>query len=469
MNAPAPERTGEACDRWVVRALVASQFGPPFLFSGVAVALPSMGQELGMSARELGLVETVFLASGTAFLLPAGKLADVTGRRTLLRWGLFAFALASLAIAFAHAAWLVLGLRFAQGLFSALCGAAAPALLTELVPAERRGRVFGAVMGVAYAGLATGPLLAGPIVVHCGWRAVFVFGSLLIVVAALPLWLRLRKRWLPPGDWVHLPSLGLLTLAAAAVVAGVSMPDQPVLAGASLAVGIAALVWFLRLQLRVERALLDLRELGRNRVLSAALLVQLLLYGNAYCAMFLQSLFLQGPVGLTPTHAGFALASGSLVMMLVAPFAGRLADRVPPQRVAAVGAIAVLVSSCGGLCLDAEIGVPGTIAVLMIQGVGFGLFSSPNMAVIMGALPRERAGMASALAAQSRGIGMVAGMAITGGILAVVFGAAPVREHPERVVSAMHTTYLLLVVTSGVAAFVARQHRAPLVPKRDER
>ena len=71
-------------DRVLVWAIVAAQFGPPFMFSGVAVALPGMGLELHMSATQLGLVETTFIASATGFVLPAGRFADVADRRSLM-------------------------------------------------------------------------------------------------------------------------------------------------------------------------------------------------------------------------------------------------------------------------------------------------------------------------------------------------------------------------------------------------
>src|SRR5688572_3538611 len=210
----------ELADRWVIRAIVASNFGPAFMFSGVAVALPEMGHELGMSAVELGLVETTFVASSTAFLLPAGRLADASGRRSVLRWSFVAFGLLTLATGLSSHAAVIMGLRFLQGMSGALIGAAGPAILIELVPANRRGRVFGAVMGWAYAGLACGPLAAGWLVTHMGWRAVFLVSSAPILLVAAVIWSRLPKRWLPPGAFVHLPSFALLFTGISSVLLG---------------------------------------------------------------------------------------------------------------------------------------------------------------------------------------------------------------------------------------------------------
>src|SRR5262245_31383341 len=190
------------------------------MFSGVAVALPGMGHELHMSATELGLVETTFIASATAFVLPAGRFADVADRRSLCKWGLLAFGLIPIAIGCASHPGLIIALRCLQGVASAVSGAVGAALLAELVPPGQRGRVFGAMLGVAYAGLSCGPLAAGAIAAHFGWRAVFFFGAALILLGSVPIFVRMTSCWHAVGPWVHWPSLVLLLLTVTALVAG---------------------------------------------------------------------------------------------------------------------------------------------------------------------------------------------------------------------------------------------------------
>lgn len=455
VSAPTPSTSPRSSDRLLIWAIVASQFGPPFMFSGVAVALPAMGHELDLSAVQLGLVETTFLASATAFLLPAGRLADAGDRRTVFRWSLILFGVLTLALALANGAVSVLGLRLLQGMASALGSAAGPALLVELVPPERRGRIFGAVLGTAYAGLSAGPLAAGWIVAHLGWRAVFAFGAALILVGYLPVHFRLRSRWRNPGRWVHVPSLLLLVTAVFAMVFSSAALQRGWPAWAGLGGGALLLVVFLWLQLRIRSPLLDLRELARNAVMTRALVVQLLVYGNAYCSIFMMSIFLQVTKGMAAPDAGLILAIGSLVMACIAPFAGRLADAMRPQVVAAVGVGAVAVSSVLGMSLTADVPTWRVAAVLVAQGIGFGLFSSPNLALIMGSMRGEHSGTASALAAQSRGVGMFAGMAMTGVLIAVHFGSQQVRDDPPRFVLALGNAYTVLLVTSGLALLFA--------------
>ena len=451
-------------DRWLVGAIVLAQFGPAFMFSGVAVAAPTMGRELDMSATVLGLVETTFLASAAAFLLPAGRIADAASRSALFRWSLLAFGGLSLAIGCVSQGWLVLLIRFFQGISAALASAAGPALLMDLVPAQRRGSVFGAMMGMAYAGLALGPLVAGFVVEQWGWRAVFFVGAAQILIGGLPALLRIKRHAAIKQDHfrpqLHWPSVVLLALGMSVIVAALSIAEHRGAVWPWAIAAVAAFAAFAVWQLRLSQPLLDLRELGRNATLSSALLTQLLLYLNAYCSIFLLSLFLQVQRGMPARSAGFVLATGSVVMASIAPFAGRVADRLRPQLLAGLGIGAVCFSSLLGFWLDANAPAWRVALVLAAQGVGFGLFSSPNLSLILGSLPRDRSGFASAVAAQSRSLGMFSGMAVTSALIATNFGSRPVRDHPAGVVTTLHSAYAVLLATGVIALLIACARRA---------
>lgn len=438
-------------DRWLATVVVASNFGPPFLFSGVAVALPELGRELGASATQLGLVETLFLCASLAWLLPSGRLADVSDKRTWYVVAMAAFSLLSAAIAATSSIEIVLGLRVLQGAAAATYAATGFAVLAELTPPERRGRVFGAAIGVTYAGLACGPLVAGNLVAWFGWRGVFVFGAAAILACALVVLARLPRRWQRPTELPPWGSCALLVVAAGCGAAGSATMHRPMVAAPSFSAAVLAAVAFVRLQLTSPRPLLDVRSLVANRPLRSALLVQLLLYGNAFCTTFLLSLWLQGVRGRSADDAGMLLALGSVAMVLAAPLAGRLTDRVGPDRVAAVGTAAVFASSCCGLWLDVD--APESLAVIALglQAAGFGAFSTPNTARILGSLPRSQSGLASSLAAVARSIGMVAGMLVTNSAIAIACGDGAAKEQAVGIAAAVRAVYAVLCGTSLVA------------------
>jgi len=272
--------------------VIAVQFAPTFMFSGVAVVLPHLGAELGTGSVALGLVETLFLGGSLSMLLPAGLFADAWDKRTLFKFGLSGFALTSLLLSTLSAMPFILGIRLLQGVCAATCAATGPGMLTELVPPHQRARAFGASIASTYLGLAFGPVCAGLIVQSLGWRAVFAIGGgvLLLGLIAVQAFLRsglppLRVR--PPLDGVLLGASAVLCLVFG--TAEIKTRFGPVLLG----LGILAVALFVRRQLRSARPMLDLRSIGHNPPLRDALIVQVMLYLHAFASVMMRSAFLQ--------------------------------------------------------------------------------------------------------------------------------------------------------------------------------
>jgi MFS family permease len=446
----------EGRDRLLVPSILAAQFAAPFLFSGVAIALPAMGVELGAGATELGLVETLFLAGSLAFLLPVGRLADASDARTLYKIGMIGFALSALWIAASSSLPWILGLRFCQGVTAAIFGVTGQAIIAQVVPAEQRGRAYGASIGVIYAGLTLGPLGAGYLVDLWTWRGLFVVGALLLVVTYAPVHFRLASKWRrPERGAVHGPSVVLVLAAVLAMVAGTSALRVGLAGYALLALGIALAVSFVVVQGRVARPLVDVRAVASNAPLRSALLVQFLLYTNAFCSIFMLSLYMQVTLGRSAQTSGQVIALGSVLMAMLAPIAGALSDRFAKRSISGAGVACVLASTLLALTLDAASSVLVVGAVVAIQGIGFALFSSPNMAVIMNAVPAGAASMASALAAKSRSLGMVTGMLITALLVSLRIGNDPVAEHPLLFATTMNQAFTVLAVLSTLALFTA--------------
>ena len=421
------------------------------MFSGVAVAVPTMGEELSMSATALGLVETLFLAGSVAFLLPLGRLADATDRGRLYKLGLLAFGLSSALIGVLAASLPVLLVRFFQGACSAVLSATGAALLADLVPAERRGRAYGASIGTIYAGLTLGPILAGVLVDTWGWRAVFFFGGGLLLLMYAMVETMLPSSWRRPGPVVHLPSAALVLGAVLLLVFGTANMADLRLGPALLAAGVLTTVVFVILQRRLERPLLDVRALVRHRVLRTALLVQLLLYMSAFCSVFMLSIYLQTSLGHPAQTAGMVLSVGAVLMAVTAPLAGALADRLRPRVIASVGVALVLISSIIATQLGPSSSLTHVIAVLIFQGLGFGLFSSPNMTIVMNSVEQHELSMASALGAKSRSLGMISGMLVTSLLISLHYRGRPLSADPQAFVTILVTCFTVLTVLDALA------------------
>jgi MFS family permease len=304
----------------LVPAIAASQFAPPFMISGVAVALPALGADLGAGATALSLVETLFLAAAVALLLPAGRLGDAADKATLYKLGMAAFALSSVAIGLVSSVWAILALRLLQGACSAAVQAAGAAIIADAVPPERRGRAYGITIGAVYAGLTLGPIFAGFLVELAGWRAVFIAGGVVVLLLLAPIHFMLPAAWRRPAPRaVHVPSTALISAAMLALVGGAATVREGAIGYGAMALGLALLAAFLFLQRRLAQPLLNVEVLARNRVLRNALLVQWLLYCNAFGTTFLLSLHMQSVLGHSPNTAGQVIAVGTLLMAAIAP------------------------------------------------------------------------------------------------------------------------------------------------------
>ncbi|MCK6551418.1 MFS transporter [Myxococcota bacterium] len=439
---------------FLVWIIIASQVVPTFMFSGVAVALPSLGRELAASATSLGLVETLFLAGSVAFLLPIGRIADATDKRTIFKLGMLGFGAAMLAVGVS--AWMpfILAARFAQGITSAMFSATGAAILAELVPPAERGKVFGRSIGAVYAGLTLGPVTAGWVVDLWGWRALFVAGALLLFTVVAVVHGLMPSTWRAPERLPHAPSVGLVVASVLGLVAGSAIIDTGAPGWAAIAAGVALAAVFVVVQRTVEHPLVDVRALAENRPLADALLVQMLLYMNAATVAFMLSLYMQVSLGEPAKVSGQILALGTVLMAVLAPVAGALADRHHPRVISSVGVACVVATSAFGTTLGADSSLVAVGALLVVQGLGFALFSSPNMATIMNSVPQERMGLASALGAKSRSLGMVLGMLVPSLLVSLDFGTAPITDDPLRFVSTMTTAFAVLTATTALALFV---------------
>jgi MFS family permease len=431
------------------------------MFSGVAVALPAMGTDLNAGATSLGLVETLFLAGSVAFLLPVGRLADASDKAALYKLGLLSFGVSSLLVALFSSIPVILFLRFLQGVTSSITAATAPAIVADLVPPQRRGTAYGMMIAAVYAGLTLGPVCAGFLIDLWGWRAVFWAGGALVVLGYFVIQFLLASAWRrPPPDAVHLPSTLLIVASMLLLAIGCSTLRVGALGYACVAAGIALVTVFIAWQRRLKEPLLNVDVLMRNTVLSNALLVQLLLYTQAFCSVFMVSIYMQVVLGHPAKTSGQVLAIGSLLMALIAPLAGALSDRYRPKLVASLGVSIAFASALLAIALDEGTGLVYVALMLAIQGVGFAFFSSPNMTMIMNAVPANRRSIASALSAQARTLGMMAGMLITAAVISLYIGDEPLGREPLLFLKTMTVSFIVLAAVSLAALGVSLRRAA---------
>ncbi len=436
-----------------------ASFLAPFMGSSVNVALPTIAREFALSPVELSWIATSYLLSAAVFLVPLGRLADMVGRRRMFSAGSIVYTLASAVCTVAPSFPVLIAARVLLGAGGAMIFATSVALLTSVYPASERGRVLGINVASVYLGLSTGPFVGGLLTQYMGWRSVFAANVLVGSVILVSVFWKLRGEWRGrEGGRFDLRGSVLYAMGLSGAIYGLSL--LPSLKGAILVIcGSGILAAFIRWESRAESPVLPVGLFRGNRVFALSNLAALINYSSTFAVTFLLSLYLQGIRGFDPKWAGTILIAQPVVMTLASPGAGRLSDRVPPRLLASLGmgltaiALGVMVFISGSTPLWVVVGA------LLVLGLGFGLFSSPNTNAVMGSVDRLYYGTASATLATMRLTGQMFSMAIATVMLALIVG---VNAAPEPLLACLRWCFGIFsfLCVLGVFASAARD-RAP--------
>ena len=385
----------------------------------VNVALPSIQRSLHSSFQDLQWVVNAYALTLAAFLLTAGALADLWGRKLVFTTGLVWFTTAS-AICGLSSSPLMLNLaRGAQGIGGAMMFATSLALIAQSFQGKERGVAFGAFGAVTGGAVAIGPLIGGILTTGIGWEWVF-FVNVPIGIVTVALTLRHVAESRDPGatraDWAGLVTFsGSLFLFVFALVEGnESGWGSPKIVG-FLAGAAFLLALFVVVERAQERPMLDL-TLFRCPAFTGASLVAFTLSASAFSLFLYLTLYLQTVLGYSALQAGLRFLPNTLLMFAVAPIAGRLTVRVPMRMLLGAG---LLLVSAGLLAMTAITPTSGWTTLIpgfLLQGAGVGLVNPPLASTAIGVVPPARSGMASGINSTFRQVGIATGIAALGAV-----------------------------------------------------
>lgn len=415
---------GEARPGAVLTVLVIGTFLAPLDSSIVNMALPAIAAHFGERLSSVGWVTTAFLLTSAALLLSMGRLGDMWGLRRIYVGGLVVFAMGSAACALSPSLNFLIGARVFQAVGGAMLFAAAPALIAKGFPAGQRGRALGYISVSVSAGLMTGPALGGLLVGTFGWPAVFLLNVPLALGVAIVSW-----RLLPYecSTWGRFDLLGALLAGAALLMfllglgAAEHSSSFSVEVWLPLAAAIVLISAFVAWEDHFPEPMVDL-GLFRSRAFTAGVSAGTLAYLSLFSVTFTMPFYLLRVQGMDPRAAGLLLTATPIVLALVSPVAGRLADRKGSRMLATAG---IATMSLGLVVLSFL--VPGSsplhvVAGLLIVGSGMALFQAPNTVAILRSTPPSRVGVGSAFVAEARNVGMAIGVALTAAILGMAIG-----------------------------------------------
>jgi EmrB/QacA subfamily drug resistance transporter len=421
-----------------------SSFITPFMISSINIALPVIGKEFRTDAILLSWIATSYLLAAAVFLVPVGKLADIYGRKKIYMIGMGLFTLMSLLSAISGSAPMLIVFRIFQGAGSAMVFATGIAILTSVYPPEERGKVLGIVVAAVYIGLSCGPFFGGFLTHYLGWRSIFLiiipFGA---VIIGLIFW-KLKGEWTgAEGEKFDFTGAIIYGTAIFAFMYGISILPQP-LSIILILTGIVGLVAFVKWETVVATPVFEVNLFIANRTFAFSCLAALINYSATFAVSFLLSLYLQYIKGLTPQGAGLVLVFTPAMMAIFSPFAGRLSDKVEPRVISSLGMGLTTLGLVLLILLDNDTAQTYIIASLIILGLGFALFSSPNMNAIMGSVDKRFYGIASASVGTMRLLGQMLSMGIATLIFALFIGRAQITpEYYPMLIKSVRVAFIV--------------------------
>jgi EmrB/QacA subfamily drug resistance transporter len=424
------------------------------LMSAINVALPSIGREFAMEAVLLSWVTTAHILATAAFLVPVGRLADIHGRKKIFTCGFILLFFSSFLCAVSNSAVLLISFRVLQGIASSMIFSTAVAILTSVFPAEERGKALGINTGAVYLSLTVGPFLGGVLTQHLGWRSIFFFMACLSLVVAVIIFWRLKGEW-AEARGERFDIVGSIVFGISFVVMMYGFTILTTVPGIILLLlGLIGMLSFVRWEAKVESPIFDISLFKKNKVFVFSNLAALINYSAIAAIVFLLSLYLQYIKGISPQTAGLILMASPVVMTIITPIAGRLSDRVKPQKVASVGMAFSCLSLVLFIFLADETTLGFIIAGLVLFGFGMGFFSSPNTNAIMSSIEKRFFGVASGTISTMRSSGQMLSMGIVMILFSIYIGKAQITpEYYPAFLTSVKVGFIIFTVLCFAGVF----------------
>jgi EmrB/QacA subfamily drug resistance transporter len=385
----------------------------------VTTALPTMQRDLHASISGLEWTVNAYTLTFAVLLLLGAAVGDRLGRKRVFLTGLGVFTLGSaMAAASPSIDWLIAA-RALQGVGGAVVTPLTLTILSDAVPAERRGLALGLWGGISGLGVAIGPLVGGAVVQGLSWQWIFWL-NVPIGLAVIPLGLSRLRESHGPAARLDVTGVGLVTGAALGIVWGLVRANSrgwtsPEIV-AALAAGVVLLVAFVAWERRAREPMLPMHYF-RNRAFAAANTASLLMFFGMFGSIFLLTQYLQNVQGNSPLDAGLRMLPWTGMPMIVAPIAGALTDRIGarPFLVAGLGLQATALAWLAAITAP-DVAYADLVPPFVIAGVGMALFFAPVATVVLGSVGPREAGKASGANNAIRELGGVFGVAVLASI-----------------------------------------------------
>ena len=394
----------------------------------VNVALPSIQEDLGATLSQLQWIVTGYALTFAALMLIGGKLADAYGRRLIFVIGIVIFTLASLWCGLSDTSEMLIVARIVQGAGAALMNPATLSIISATFPPKQRGAAIGIWAGVSALALAIGPLVGGLLTEHLSWHWIFFVNVPVGVVAIVASFLLITESKDETHESLDLPGLGTSALGLFALTYGLIEANAYGWTSArivgSFAVAVISLVSFVIIERRRRYPMLDL-TLFRSGTYTGANVSMLLVALSMFGVFFFVSLYMQNVLGYSAVQAGAAFLPMTVLIILIAPIAGKASDRFGSRWLMTIGMVLLGVQLLYFSQLSTTSDFWNLLPGFILGGFGMAMAMTPTAAAAIRAVPVHKSGVGSAVLNAMRQVGGSIGIALMGAIVAAQASGRP--------------------------------------------
>ena len=421
----------------------------------VNVALPSIQEDLGATLSQLQWIVTGYALTFAALMLIGGKLADAYGRRLIFVIGIVIFTLASLWCGLSNTSEMLIMARIVQGAGAALMNPATLSIISATFPPKQRGAAIGIWAGVSALALAIGPLVGGLLTEHLSWHWIFFINVPVGMLAIAATLLLVTESKDETHESLDLPGLGTSALGLFALTYGLIEANSYGWTSArivgSFAVAVVSLVSFVLIERRRRYPMLDL-TLFRSGTYTGANVSMLLVALSMFGVFFFVSLYMQNVLGYSAVQAGAAFLPMTVLIILIAPIAGRASDRFGSRWLMTIGMVLLSVQLLYFSQLTATSDFWNLLPGFILGGFGMAMAMTPTAAAATRAVPVHKSGVGSAVLNAMRQVGGSVGIALMG---AIVADQASGRPGVEGFMAGFERALIVAAVIAFLGSIVA--------------
>ena len=459
----------------VVAVSFITSFFAVFLSNGIIIGVPAIAQEFAMNNVIQNWVPTIFFLVVALFTVPAGQISGKFGVKKSLLGGVFVYLIASIGAVLSFSTESFIFFRALQGAGVAFLNVSAMAMVVHAVKPQNRGKALGFTVTGVYLATSLSPVICGFLVHNLGWRSMFYFViPFLVLCIALMIW-KIDGEWKTyENDKIDKIGSILYGIGILAFIYGFTTLTTGTGLILTLA-GLIVLVIFGAYELRQTSPVFNM-NLFKNKKFTSSNVAALCSYIAVMVVTTILNYHFQYVRGWNAQMAGMILIITPIIMAIMAPNSGKLSDRIHPQKLAALGMgiatvalliltflngdtpiyLVVIVALLILTFLNGDTPIYLVVIAMILQGIGMGLFSSPNMNAIMSSVPPKDAPTASASQATMRTIGQTMSLGLLTLVFAWVMGSLPLAtKYAGMVVQASQTICGICTVACILAIFAS--------------